>query len=100
MSVCLFRVAQEALRNVLRHSQARHAHVSLAGGDDGVELLVVDDGRGFDFEAARQRGSVGLVSMEERIRPLGGRLSVASAEGRGTEVRVFIPVTASMHDTA
>ena len=100
VSVCLFRVAQEPLRNVLRHSQARHAHVSLAGGDDGVELLVVDDGRGFDFEAARQRGSVGLVSMEERIRPLGGRLSVASAEGRGTEVRVFIPVTASMHDTA
>ena len=73
VAVCLFRMAQEALRNGLVHGSARHLVVSLARSRGDIELTVTDDGAGFDPEAVRRNGSgLGLVSMEERAYALGG----------------------------
>ena len=90
VAVCMFRVAQEALRNVVRHSGSPRAQVSLELADNGIELRVADDGKGFDVDEARRQGSVGLVSMEERVRPLGGQLTLQAGDGdghRGDRVR-------------
>jgi PAS domain S-box-containing protein len=95
-SLCLYRVAQEALRNVVRHSQARRLVVTLARNGESVGLCVRDFGVGFDPDVSRsgQRG-LGLVSMEERARLLGGRLVVRSRRGRGTHVHAWLPVPES-----
>ncbi len=86
----LFRALQEALANVARHSGAARAEVGLAWDDEGLRAWVRDDGRGFDPAAARGKG-LGLASMEERIRSVGGTLEVDSRPGAGTTVRMWIP---------
>jgi len=90
-SLCLFRVAQEALRNVGRHARARRIEVDLASRQGGIEMTVRDDGVGFDPAETRQRPGLGQVSMRERLHLIGGRLSVESALGRGTTVRAWAP---------
>ena len=92
VSTCVFRVAQTALRNVVRHSGAQQASVRIRGVEDGVELRVVDNGCGFETVAALKVGGLGLVSMQERVRPLGGRLDISSRPGTGTEIVAFVPV--------
>jgi signal transduction histidine kinase len=91
VALCLYRVTQEALANVGRHSRGRKARVRLARTSGGIELDVSDDGVGFD--AARRPGKgLGLRSMGERVRLVGGRLDVDSVPGRGTTVTVRIPI--------
>jgi len=93
-----FRVAQEALTNVIRHAQAHVVDVELSAANGTLQLIVHDDGRGFDVSAARKRaehgGSQGLLSMQERVELAGGDLEIDSAAGRGTTVRVRLPLTA------
>jgi signal transduction histidine kinase len=85
----LLRVAQEALQNAMRHAQAREVRVRLARRDGRVLLEVADDGAGFDPGAPDVRSRrLGLTSMEERARRLGGRLEIRSAPGQGTTVRL------------
>jgi signal transduction histidine kinase len=85
----ILRIAQEALGNALRHADAEHMWVRLTGTDGRVVLEVRDDGVGFDPDAAAVRSRrLGLTSMEERAERLGGRLSVESAPGAGTTVRL------------
>jgi signal transduction histidine kinase len=85
----LLRVAQEALQNAMRHAQAREVRVRLARRDGRVLLEVADDGSGFDPGAPDVRSRrLGLTSMEERARRLGGRLEIRSAPGQGTTVRL------------
>jgi len=85
----ILRIAQEALGNALRHAEAEHVWVRLGAEDGSVVLEVRDDGVGFDPEAAAVRSRrLGLTSMEERAQRLGGRLTVASAPGAGTTVRL------------
>jgi len=91
-SICLYRVAVEALRNVSRHSGASKATVSLQRRDNSIELQVSDQGRGFDIEAARKGAGLGLVSIEERLRLLQGSCEVQSA-GSGTTVVARVPLT-------
>lgn len=86
----LFRVAQEALANVARHSGARHAEVDLTYTDRDVTLRVADDGRGFDTSRV-SGGGFGLQSMRERLVRLGGRITVDSAPGKGTRVTAVCP---------
>ena len=100
IEVALFRIVQEALANVAKHSQARHVDVRLAHDERHMTITVTDDGRGFDVAPALGRAgpfeSVGLLGMQERARLLGGRLEVLSHDGGGTVVRVEI----SLNDEA
>ncbi len=84
----LYRIAQEALNNVVRHAQARHVSLRLSFTDASVCLDVRDDGIGFDRDAARKSGGMGLRNIEERVAQLGGALVLASAPGQGTHVKV------------
>ncbi len=90
-ALCLFRVAQEALNNVLRHARARAVHVVLRQMDGGLLLSVRDDGAGFDPATARQGRSLGLLSMRERLHLVDGTLDVESAPGQGTAIVAWIP---------
>jgi signal transduction histidine kinase len=92
-SICLYRIAVEALRNVARHSGARSAVVSLKRNSDGVELCVSDSGSGFDVEKFRQDGGLGLISIEERLRLLQGGCEIFSTPGRGTMLVAKVPLT-------
>ena len=87
-----YRVAQEALRNVVRHADARTAEIRIAPVG-GVELTVTDDGQGFAV-GTRSEG-LGLISMSERMGQIGGSLTVDSKPGRGTVVRARVPVPGS-----
>jgi PAS domain S-box-containing protein len=93
-----FRVAQEALTNVARHAAARHVRIDLDQREDGVELIVADDGTGFDLAAVRRRAveglSLGLLGMQERVELLGGEFVIDTAPGRGTTVRARLPAGA------
>ena len=86
VSLCLFRVAQEALHNAVKHSGAPAVSVHLKGGPDGLVLTIRDEGRGFDVDAARQ--GLGLNSMEERVAQMGGTLRIRSQRGGGTHLEV------------
>jgi signal transduction histidine kinase len=93
--IAIVRVVQEALNNAKAHSGAAHVEVTVRASDDGVDLTVRDDGRGFDLRAtaaaAARRGRLGIVGMHERIRLLGGTFSIESAPGVGTTVTASIP---------
>jgi signal transduction histidine kinase len=90
-TLCLYRVAQEALNNVARHARAQTASVTLRQVDGGLLLAIRDDGAGFDPDEPRGRGSLGLVSMRERLRLVNGTLDVESAPGHGTAVVAWVP---------
>ena len=92
-AVCLYRITQEALHNVVKHAHARHVNVRLLRTDDRAELLIVDDGRGFDKESSEHCAGLGLVSMTERARLSGGAVSIVSGLNRGTRIRVQVPLT-------
>lgn len=91
LSLALYRVAQECLRNVARHSHARHAWVSLGAGGSEIRLSIRDDGAGILPKEAGHRG-LGLQSIEERMRLAGGRLRVKSRPGGGTQVVATVPL--------
>ncbi|MFL5303186.1 MAG: sensor histidine kinase, partial [Anaeromyxobacteraceae bacterium] len=90
-----FRLVQEAVTNVARHSGARRVDVELRARDGAVEIVVSDDGKGFDVRAARARvhagASLGILSMEERVAVAGGQLEIDSGPGRGTIIRARFP---------
>jgi two-component system, NarL family, sensor histidine kinase UhpB len=86
----IYRVAQEALTNVARHADARRVELSLEMRDDDVVLTVKDDGRGLLPGALSS--SHGIPGMRERAMLVGGQLSVTAAAGRGTQVRLSIPL--------
>ncbi len=90
-ALCLFRVAQEGLRNVIRHARATAVDVSLEAADDGVRVTIRDDGIGFDLSKGRGRPSLGLASMRERVELAGGRIDIRAAPGRGTTIEVWAP---------
>ena len=92
VALCLFRAAQEALRNVAKHARARRTQVVLSHGTGQRTLTIADDGQGFDVAHARQESEgLGLRIMEERARLLHGSVQVESDAGRGTTVRISIP---------
>jgi PAS domain S-box-containing protein len=92
IALCLYRVAQEALRNAERHSGCSEASVTLTGTREGIHLSVEDRGSGFDPYLVRTQGGLGIVSMEERVRLTGGSVSIKSTPGDGTRIDVRIPL--------
>ena len=92
VALCLFRVAQEALRNITAHAAARKAQVTLRSSEEDLEMVIADDGQGFDLDEARRLGGLGLISLDERVRLVGGNLVITTEPQRGTEVRVRVPL--------
>jgi signal transduction histidine kinase len=101
----IYRVAQESLQNIAKHSQASHVNLSLKTADKNIRLSVTDNGAGFSAEAVgRKPMSFGLAGMRERAALLGGTLAIRSSPGRGTAValqlpRTFVQVTAHGKDS-
>jgi PAS domain S-box-containing protein len=95
VALSLFRVAQEALANVAKHSQARNANVELGASANGLSLRISDSGRGFNTDRSNPGAGIGLVGMHERIRLVGGRLLVKSELMQGTEILAEVPLKAS-----
>jgi PAS domain S-box-containing protein len=93
IALCLFRVTQEALANVVKHSRAKTASVELLAAGGRVNLRIRDEGLGFDSAAASLHPGLGLVGMTERLRHVGGRLSVHSYLHQGTVIRAEVPIT-------
>ena len=91
VAMALYRIAQEALNNVLKHAHAKNVKIELSTLENQVVLAVRDDGAGFDPSKARG-GRWGMTTMRERAETAGGQLSVESAAGQGTCVRVKVPL--------
>jgi len=89
---CLYRIAQEGLNNIAKHSQAKKVAVALGLKDGAIEMTITDNGLGFDLAAVKGRGGLGLVSMEERTRLCRGKLSIETSPGHGTRIAVEVPL--------
>ena len=95
LSLCVFRVVQEALRNVVKHSRAAEVKVELIRSDDQIDLCISDAGAGFDPAFANVDVGLGLISMRERLRLVGGHLSIESQVSHGTRIRARIPLSSN-----
>jgi PAS domain S-box-containing protein len=100
ISLCLFRVLQEALQNAVKHSAEQNVRVELHGTPDGIHLRVSDSGIGFNWQDAINRRGIGLISMRERLRLVNGELSIQSTPGRGTVVLARVPLGQKNHSAA
>src|SRR5262245_20813713 len=100
VALCLFRVTEESLNNVARHSHARAANVDVRGVPEGIHLTIRDDGKGFDMTQLQSRAGLGFVSMQERLRVLRGTVRIDSAPSRGTTVNVWVPSEQLSSETA
>ena len=98
LTLCVFRVVQEALQNALKHSKARNVSVHLTGRRGVLTLNIADDGVGFDVGGAVGKG-LGLISMNERLEAVGGSLAIRSKPGVGTELTIRVPLDPARSDT-
>lgn len=99
VAICFYRIVQEALHNVVKHSGARAASVRLSETADCLHLHIADRGRGFD-PAALPGPGLGLVSIRERVNLLGGRVAIRSSPARGTRIAVHAPIVSTVEDEA
>jgi PAS domain S-box-containing protein len=97
ISLCLFRVLQEALQNAVKHSAGQNLTVDVYGTEEGISLTVSDSGIGFDWQHAMNSQGLGLISMRERLRLVNGELSIQSAPGSGTIVLARVPIRRTGH---
>jgi len=89
---------QEGLRNIVKHGKTSEAEVELSGHSDGINLCISDSGMGFNPESAEEKGGLGLISMRERLRLVGGSLEVHSEPSHGTRIRVQVPLSSGMSE--
>jgi len=100
ISLCLYRVLQEAVHNAAKHSGSTRIEVSLVGGSDEIILTVHDEGRGFHPEEVLTERGLGLTSMEERLKLVDGHLSIDSKPQSGTTIRALVPLTPRVKSAA
>ena len=93
LALCAYRVVQEALSNVIKHSGAVTARVQLRCRKHVLYLLVTDSGKGFSVDVAKHKGRLGLISMQERLRLAKGKLIIRSGPNRGTQIEARIPLS-------
>jgi signal transduction histidine kinase len=98
VSLCVYRVLQEALQNGVKHSGVRHFDVKLHGTSAEIQLTVSDSGIGFDPQQTLNPRGLGLVSMRERVRLLHGKITVQSKPRDGTTIHVSVPFTPAIAD--
>lgn len=95
----VYRTIQEALNNVIKHAKARHCTLQLNYGNEQLEVIITDDGCGFETEAAENSGRAGLKNMRNRIKMLGGRLDIQAANGYGTQLHFTAPYKPLSHES-
>jgi signal transduction histidine kinase len=88
----LYRIAEEALNNTLKHAKASHVQIRLSAHENRVQLSICDDGCGFNLDEGKKRGGLGLIGIDERARNLGGDLQITTAPGQGTIITVNLEV--------
>jgi signal transduction histidine kinase len=99
METMLYRLSQEALTNTLKHSGAKHFKLSIVKSYPHIIFAAQDDGAGFDsVELNQHKDTLGLLSMRERASMLGGSFSLQTAVGKGTQIRIKIPLDESRHE--
>jgi signal transduction histidine kinase len=91
LTLCVFRVVQEALQNAIKYSRAGHVRVNLSGGPGCLALTIADDGVGFEVDSAWGTG-LGLISMRERLEAIGGVFDIVSTPGAGTRIDIVVPL--------
>jgi len=94
VSIAIYRIVQEAMTNITKYASARNVDVELLGDEDGVSLIVHDDGAGLPAGVENSRLSHGIVGMRQRVRALNGTFKISSRPGSGTTIEVFIPLPA------
>jgi two-component system sensor histidine kinase UhpB len=99
-AICIYRIVQESLRNIVNHAHSPSAAVTLARVGHELHLVIDDKGRGFEASSPSARGGLGLLSIEERARLVNGRVAITSTHGRGTKIHVYIPVASVWHGAA
>lgn len=99
ITLCLFRIAQEGLRNCVKHSGAESARVVLTKTQQAVQLSVSDNGCGFDTSSEVMEKGLGFLSMKERLHPLGGEIKIYSSPLRGTRLEVMVPLQRKLQPT-
>jgi signal transduction histidine kinase len=92
-ALCVFRIVQEGLRNLKKHSGAEEAKVDLKMTAGGLAITVRDEGYGFDLRGLHKNEGLGIRSMEERVRSLGGKFEIHSESGKGTTLKACLPLT-------
>jgi signal transduction histidine kinase len=95
VATCLYRVAQESLQNTAKHSGAKNVFVRLGFKNGAIVLTIQDDGAGFDPEAVKGHGGIGLISMKERAHSVNGEQTITSQPGHGTQITLEIPLPES-----
>jgi len=100
VALCLFRILQEGLRNVKKHSGADRAEIQMDVTGDKLHLSISDRGRGFDSKVRSSQSGIGLRSMEERLRPLGGKLQIHTRPMEGTRIEAWLPFTIGGHQAS
>ncbi len=91
IGLCVFRIVQEGLRNVHKHSGVNKAEVSIHAESEKLKVFVSDEGHGFDIRKLKERGGLGISSMEERVHLMGGQFKIRSEYGRGTRLEAWVP---------
>jgi two-component system sensor histidine kinase UhpB len=99
VKLCLYRIAQEALRNIAKHAHAKTGRVLIARLNDQVIMRISDDGLGFEAHGATDLRGIGLLSIRERVRMLGGSFDIKSSPNEGTVATVTIPTGVSRFGT-
>ena len=98
--LCAFRIVQEGLRNLKKHSGVARAQVNLRRVADTLHVSIRDEGIGFNLRELGKQGGLGIRSMEERVFVLGGRFEIHSEPGQGTEVKASIPLEPRLNQAA
>jgi PAS domain S-box-containing protein len=99
IALCIYRVVQESLQNIIKHSGACHAEVGLHGSPYEIRLHIADQGVGFNPELTGNKQGLGLLSIRERLRLVGGKMSIESQPLRGTQINVVVPLHAAAADS-
>lgn len=92
VTLCVFRIAQESLSNAIKHSGVDEVHLTLVTSDDAIRLTISDLGRGFDTNSEQSTSGLGFISMRERLRLVGGEISIHSEPLGGTQIEVLVPL--------
>jgi PAS domain S-box-containing protein len=92
VSTCLYRVAEESLQNIAKHSRAKSISVRVGSNKEAVQLTIRDDGAGFDVKAVKGNGGLGLISMKERAHSINGKLTITGRLGYGTQIALKVPL--------